>query len=112
MTLTDTFVAVPPPLRYAENGRVIRVGKTRVPFDSVIAEYNDGASADEIVLAYDCLNLADVHAVISYYLRNREQVEQYLKERRKLAENSRRKHETPWPAHIRARLLARHRKAR
>ena len=110
--LAETFLAAPTPLRYAEHGQVIRVGNTRVPLDAVIEEYNDGASAEEIVLAYDSLNLADVHAVISYYLRNRKRVDQYLRERHRLAEQTRRKHESAWPAHIRERLLAKSRKAR
>jgi uncharacterized protein (DUF433 family) len=111
MTLANTFIAIPPPKRYAEDGLVIRVGNTRVPLDTVIGEYNDGASAEEIVLSYDSLSLADVHAVISYYLRHREQVEEYMKEREVLATDSRRTHESVWPGHIRERLQARSRKA-
>src|SRR5690349_689008 len=107
MTLIDTMIAVPPPLRFAENGRVIRVGNTRVSLDTVIEAYKSGASAEEIVLSYDVLSLADVHAVISYYLRHRGEIEEYLDGRRHLADDSRRLHESELPAHVRARLLTR-----
>src|SRR5438105_4847032 len=110
MTIVEMLEPTAPPLRYAED--VIYVGDTRLPLDTVIGEYLNGASADEIALAYDVLDLADVHAVISHYLRHRDEIDAYLAERAKAAKGSRKKHESHWPAHIRERLLARERRTR
>ena len=49
---------------------VILVGKTRVTLDTVIAVFNKGATAEEIVYRYPSLNLADVYATIAFYLKH------------------------------------------
>jgi uncharacterized protein (DUF433 family) len=67
------------PLRSTPDG-IIYVGKTRVPLETVIWTFNEGASAEEIVMHYDALSLADVYAVIAYYLNHRADVETYLHE--------------------------------
>ena len=54
-----------PPLRQGANG-VIRIGHTRVTLESVITLFEQGASADEIALRYDALDLPDVYATLSY----------------------------------------------
>ena len=51
MALLESYVAQPPPLRELENG-AIRVGDTRVSLDSVIHVFNQGYSAEEIVLSF------------------------------------------------------------
>jgi uncharacterized protein (DUF433 family) len=107
MSIAETLVAKPPPLRLDVDGNLL-VGGTRVPLDTVVGEYEDGASAEEIVRQYDTLRLSDVHAVISYYLENRTAVEEYLAERRRLAEEVRRENESRFPmTGVRERLLAR-----
>jgi uncharacterized protein (DUF433 family) len=92
MSIAETLVSKPPPLRLDGDGNLL-VGGTRVPLDTVVGEYEDGASAEEIVRQYDSLRLPDVHAVISYYLEHRSAVEQYLAERRQLAEKIRSENE-------------------
>jgi uncharacterized protein (DUF433 family) len=72
--------AEPPPLRVEEGG-VVRVGKSRVSLDLVVEQYENGMTPEELVRAYDTLNLADVHAAIAYYLRHREEVRAYLERR-------------------------------
>lgn len=68
----------------AKNARgVILVGGTRVPLDTVVLHYNRGESAEEIRTEFPTLELADIHFVIGYYLKNRNEVETYLKEREK-----------------------------
>lgn len=58
---------------------------------------------------YPVLSLADVYAVIGYYLRHRPEVETYLAQRREVAERVRRENIARFdPTGIRARLLARH----
>src|SRR2546428_841429 len=62
--------APPVPLRTDEHG-VMRVGKTRVPLDTVVFAFNHGSSPEEIVLSYPTLDLEDVYAVVIYYLPTR-----------------------------------------
>jgi uncharacterized protein (DUF433 family) len=68
-----------PPLRIDDAGAV-RVSKTRVLFVLVVREFQNGATPEQIVEAYDTLDLADVYAVIAYYLRHKAEVEDYLVE--------------------------------
>ncbi len=64
------LAAEPPPLRVDEGGAV-RVGNSRVSLDLVVEQYENGMTPEDLVRAYDTLDLADVHAVIAYYLRHR-----------------------------------------
>jgi uncharacterized protein (DUF433 family) len=89
---------------------VIRVAGTRVTLDTLVAAFNEGATAEEIVQQYPSLELGDVYAVIGYYLHNRAEVEQYLERRREEALRVRRENEARFdPEGIRDRLLARRR---
>lgn len=95
------------PLETDSNG-VIRVGKTRVTLDTVVAAFRQGATAEEIAHQYPSLDLADVYHVIGYYLRRPAEVEQYLRERKAKAEAVRGQNEARFdPQGVRARLLAR-----
>jgi uncharacterized protein (DUF433 family) len=107
MTPGEEFTAEPPPLRMNGDG-VILVGRTRVPLDTVVGEFEDGATPEEIVQGFSSLELADVYAVIGYYLRHRVEVEAYLQRRREQAEAVRRETEVRFPHDgMRERLLAR-----
>ena len=87
---------------------VIRVGNTRVTLETLVSAFNDGSTAEEIVYQFPALNLADVYAVITYYLRNRDTVEKYLNNRMQLAgQIKRRNQENKNMNDIRKRLLAR-----
>jgi hypothetical protein len=57
---------------------ILRVGKTRVTLDTVVAAFNDGASPEEIVARYPSLSLADVYGAIALYLEHREDVDGYI----------------------------------
>ena len=97
----------PIPLTLDADG-VIRVANTRVTLDTVIATFLEGATAEEIVQQYSSLELADVYAVISYYLRQRTEVENYLRERQHVTEKVRQENERRFnPIGVRARLMAR-----
>lgn len=100
------FHAEPPPLRVDEGGAV-RVGKSRVSLDLVVEQYENGMTPEDLVRAYDTLNLADVHAVIAWYLRHREEVRSNLKQREEEARALRAKIEDERPRVARAELLAR-----
>src|SRR5438477_12467837 len=95
-----------PPLRVDEGGAV-RVGKSRISLDLVVEQYEDGMTPEDMVRTYDTLALADVHAVIAYYLRHRDEVRAYLKRRKEEAEALRAKLEADRPRVSREDLLAR-----
>jgi len=105
---TMTFEPIDVPLREDEYG-AIRVGNTRMLLDLVIHAFRDGASAEAIVESYDALNLADVYAIISYYLSHPEPIDAYLRRREKEAEAIRAKIEASQPPrpNLRAMLMAR-----
>lgn len=106
MITLDKIAAEAPPLREADGA--IRVGQTRVSLETVVGSFQDGASPEEIVLRYPSLDLVDVYAVITHYLRNREEVDRYVEQRRDEAKALRREMEERFPqAGIRERLLAR-----
>lgn len=108
--MTITINTEPIPLLTDKDG-VVRVSGTRVTLDTVVASFNEGATAEEIVQQYPSLQLADLYAVISYYLKNHSEVEAYLQKRRKQAEEIRKQNEARFDPHgIRERLLARYAK--
>jgi uncharacterized protein (DUF433 family) len=72
--------AIPVPLRDDGHGG-LRIGQTRVSFESVWHMHQQGASAADITRAFDTLQLADVHAVLAWALRHSDIVEAYLKRR-------------------------------
>jgi uncharacterized protein (DUF433 family) len=94
------------PLRLDEGG-VVRVGNCRVSLDLIVEQYESGMTAEDMVRAYDTLALPDVHAVIAYYLRHRDDVKSYLKRREQQADALRAKVEAERPRISRADLLAR-----
>lgn len=102
--------APPVPLRTDDHG-VMRVGKTRVPLDTVVYAFNQGASPEEIVMSYPTLTLIDVYAIVNYYVHNRDEVDNYIRQREAEAASIREENEKRFPpAGIRARLLARRQK--
>lgn len=62
------------------NDQAIRIRGTRVSIETVLHDYQEGASPEEIVLRYPTLSLEQVYATITYYLANREKLESYLKQ--------------------------------
>jgi uncharacterized protein (DUF433 family) len=96
-----------PPLREDAAG-ALRVGNSRVLLELVIRAFQDGATPETIVQRYSTLALADVYAVIAYYLRHRNEVEDYLVRRERKAEEVQRRVESQQGdlSDIRARLLA------
>src|SRR5689334_17637251 len=107
MTILDSLMAKPAPLRLDEGG-VLRVGQTRVRLDSVLGAFNAGCSAEEILLKYPSLDLTDIYGVITYYLWHRAELDAYLARRQAESEEARRETEQRFPnAGIRERLLSR-----
>jgi len=107
-TMTIQITNEPVPLAMYANG-MVRVGGTRITLDTVIAAFNEGATAEDIVADYPVLNLADVYAVISFYLHKRAEVDAYLSQRGQQARQTRQENEARFGPHrIRERLPARH----
>lgn len=71
---------------HEDDGGAIRVGDTRISLDFVVEQYENGMTPEDMVRAYDTLVLADVYAVIAYYLRHRDEVQVYLKRRQEEAD--------------------------
>jgi uncharacterized protein (DUF433 family) len=90
-----------------DEGGAVRVGNSRISLDLVVEQFENGSTAEDLVAAYDTLHLADVYAVISYYLRHPEEVRAYLKRREEQAMALRSQIETERPRVPREDLLAR-----
>lgn len=105
--MTLDIVAEPAPLVSDRDG-VMRVSSTRVTLATVVAAFHEGVTAEAIVQQYPSLNLADVYAVIGFYLRHRQSVDLYLREQQQESDRVRQENEVRFdPAGVRARLLAR-----
>ena len=102
------FDAEPVPLRQDEHGD-IRVGDSRVLLDLIVNAFESGATPETIVQMYPTVKLADVYGAITYYLRHRREVEDYLRQREQRADQVRKKIEARQPdvMEIRRRLLNR-----
>ena len=75
----ESFPNMTVPLRVEPNGAVRVSGpQTRVNFELVVWGYKAGETLEEIQYRLPTIELADIYAVIAYYLRNKEEVEAYL----------------------------------
>jgi uncharacterized protein (DUF433 family) len=84
----------PTPLE--ERDGVIYVRGTRVPLETIVGAFEDGATSEEIVQQYPSMELADAYAIVAYYLRHREDVDVYLACRRDGQQRVRRENESRW----------------
>jgi hypothetical protein len=73
----------------------------------VVEQYENGMTPEDLIRAYDTLDLADVHAAIAYYLRHRPEVRAYLKQREAEAKTLRAQIEAERPRVSREELFAR-----
>ena len=56
----------------------IRIKGTRVGIETVVEDFNSGSSPEEIAARYRSLSLEQVYATITYYLHNRQEIDDYL----------------------------------
>jgi uncharacterized protein (DUF433 family) len=97
----------PLPLQSDADG-VVRVGGSRVTLETVVVAFKNGSTAEQIAHDFPVLSLADIYAVITFYLRRREDVEEYLAEQRAEGDQIRQQMEPRFDSRgIRQRLLAR-----
>jgi uncharacterized protein (DUF433 family) len=89
----------------------IRVKGTRVGIETILFDYLDlGLFPEDIVLRYPTLSLEAVYATITYYWRNREEVDAYLQAWKEHGERMRQEQErNPPPAVQRLRTMIRQR---
>ena len=105
MTLTMEPQLVP--LSTSPEG-VVRVSGTRVPLETVIRAFYQGATPEAIAEDFPVLTLAQVYAVLAYYLAHQQDVDAYVAEQARRSEELRLAHEARFdPVGMRARLLAR-----
>lgn len=88
--------AISVPISTDEHG-AIRVANTRVTLDVLIAAYQQGDTPEEIHQGFPTLRLADIYAVIAYYLSNQDEVDAYLHQRDEEAERIHREIEAKRP---------------
>jgi uncharacterized protein (DUF433 family) len=70
-------------LTWEENGETkiaYRVTGTRVSLDSVVYAWLSGNSPEGIVESFPSLTLEQVHGALAYYLANREEIDEYLRQ--------------------------------
>jgi len=108
--MTVSLAAEAPPIRREISGTLC-VGNTRIALEHIVDDFKGGATPEQIVEEYESLTLADVYAVITHYLRHRDEVEDYLAERERIAAaaEARSAGRNADLAGLRARLLARQR---
>lgn len=106
--MSITLEPPPIPLTMTPEG-VLRISGTRVPLDTVVRAFQQGANPEEIAQDYP-LTLAEIYAVLAYYLWHREAVEDYMAERATMSAQARQSVESRTDlGGIRSRLLARQR---
>ncbi|MGO4880168.1 MAG: DUF433 domain-containing protein [Bryobacteraceae bacterium] len=69
--------AIPSPLHFDAHG-VCRVADTRVTLLTLIDAFVEGATPEEIYQEYPSVGLADIYAVIAFYLGHRHEIDTYL----------------------------------
>jgi uncharacterized protein (DUF433 family) len=95
------------PIAASEDG-VLRVVGSRIPIDTIVEAFHDGATPEEIGQQYPTLGLADIYHLIAHYLKHQAEFDDYLQRRREDGVCVRHDNESRWnPAGIRERLLAR-----
>ena len=103
-----TPAAMDVPLRTDPHGK-IRVGDTRVLLELVIYAFRQGETAEGIVDSYPTLKLADVYAILAYYLTHRAEVDAYVDQEEKEADRIQQEveaHYSPEQLALHARLRA------
>lgn len=68
------------PLHTDEHGAT-RIGNTRILLELIIHAYYMGETPEGIVESYPDLTVADVYTVLGYYLANRHEIDDYVRQR-------------------------------
>ena len=60
------------------NDGVYRVAQTRISLDSLVYAYLNGQAAEAIAQSFPLLTLEQVYGVLTFYLANRQKIDDYL----------------------------------
>lgn len=107
MSALETLVATVPPIA-RDTDNVFRIAGTRVRLETVLTAFQQGSTPEAIAYKYPVLRLADIYAVLTYYLQHQDEVEAYFAERRQRIDEAEREIAARFPTGgVRERLLAR-----
>lgn len=91
----------------------IRIKGTRVGIETVLEDYLNAVSPEEIAVRYPTLTLEQVYATITYYFHNEKEIGDYLKRWRRYADSAWKEQvRNPSPAVKRLREMKRLRQSR
>ena len=85
---------------------VIRIKGHRLGIEDVLELYNEGYCPEQIALEYDTLSLEEIYATLTYYWRNKTEIDAYLERLRALVEQSIREYERREPPDVVKRIRA------
>jgi uncharacterized protein (DUF433 family) len=94
------------PLKLYEDG-AIRVSGTRVTLDTLIHFYQQHETPEDLHEGFPTIPLADIYAVIAYYLAHQAEVDVYLNRRIEESNHIREESETHNPPATKSELRAR-----
>ena len=86
----------------------LRVGGSRVLLETIIRAFQDGATPETIAQRYPTASLENIYTVVAYYLRHRQETDEYLARREQSAQQVRdriERHQRD-TRNVRSRLLA------
>jgi uncharacterized protein (DUF433 family) len=93
---------------HADDHGVLRIAGTRISLDSVVIAFQEGHSPESIRQQYPALTLEAVYGALTYYLANRETVDEYLLHQEQVWAEARRESDShPSPVVERLRVLLR-----
>ena len=77
----------------------VRVIGSRVTLHTIVGRFNQGNTVDEIHEGFPSVSMEQINAIIAWYLKNRADVDEYIREIDEEGEKLRREIES-WPANI------------
>jgi len=79
---------------FEDRDGTIRLTGSRVPLDTVIYEFNQGATPEQIQDSFPSISLHTIYGAIAFYLEHQVAVDEYLRQREQEAEELRHKIES------------------
>jgi uncharacterized protein (DUF433 family) len=77
MRTRETILSVP--LVVTKSGP-IQIKGSRVSLDSIVYQFNRGATPEQIAHSFPAVPLPDIYAVVAFYLSNRAAVDEYIEQ--------------------------------
>ena len=94
MVVSQPILSIP--IQTDEYG-TIRVGGTRVTLETIVACHQQGDTPEQIHEGFPTLKLADIYAVIGYYLSHQDEVDAYIRQQMEEGERIHREIEAKRP---------------